>query len=85
MQVTELSETGVWRLSEIGSIFCQTPDQTAVRHSPFFAKENRNIRLSDKVSGTVWMLPKCYCLTGGVSLGRASPDTRTKSTRRGAI
>lgn len=75
MQVFEVSETGVWRVSGKDRPNSQTLCQTLVRHLAKKANKNKEMKVSDKVSEGVCQLSNCHCLSGGVSLGRARPDT----------
>ena len=83
MQVFEVSGRGVWWVSENGSKFYQTLDQTPTRH--LVKKDNVSsvIRCLVKCLVGVWKGSKCHCLSGGVSLGRARPDTQTEIRQKG--
>jgi hypothetical protein len=84
MRAFEVSETGVWRLSFSARIFGQTLRQTPFRHLPKKDNKNNTKAVSDKVSDAVCLLSDVCCLSGGVSLGRATsdtPDTRAKKER----
>jgi len=78
----QVSETGVWSLSGNHTQNSQTDTQTPVRHLPLFSNENSGLEVSDKVSDTVCQPLNCHCLSGGVSLGRAKPDTPDKTAGR---
>jgi len=73
--------SGVWWVSGKTKQNDQTDGQTPTRHLPKNASNNSNIKVSGLVSGGVWSTPKCHCLSGGVSLGRARPDTQTASSQ----
>lgn len=85
MQAFELSENTVWTVRQQGPEISQTVSQTVVRQFSKNANKNGALRVSDKVSDTVCHPLKCHCLSGCVSVGRASPDTQTKSNQTGGI
>jgi len=75
MQGFEVSENGCLTLSENSAIFCQTDSQTPFRHLSEKTNKSNALEVSDEVSDGVCHLSNCHCLSGGVSLGRAKPDT----------
>ena len=79
----EVSETGVWRVSGKGNPNSQTDTQTVIRHLLINGNENKAMQVSDEVSEGVCHPLNCHCLSGGVSLGRATPDTPDESGKGG--
>lgn len=80
---SKVSETGVWGLSEKTNGFSQTLRQTPFRHLLKNPHKTKMLCVSDVVSDTVCHPSNCHCLSGGVSLGRASPDTRQTEYENG--
>lgn len=85
MQAFELSENAVWSVRQQTPEISQTVAQTVVRQFSENTNKNGVLKVSDKVSDTVCNPLKCHCLSGCVSVGRASPDTQTKSSQTGGI
>lgn len=84
MQGFERAAVCLKRLSDAFAKMASSFARRPVRH--FQTDAGKSIKkqcsfLSDKVSEPVWTPSKCHCLTGGVSLGRASPDTQTDDVK----
>ena len=76
MQASEVSGFAVRRLSGNGAKFRRTLGRTVAGQLSIFFIKNSHIKLSGQVSGTVRLVANVRCLSGGVSLGHAAPDTR---------
>lgn len=77
MQAFEVSGFAVRWVSGNVLKFCRTDSRTVAGHLAFFANKYNNMKLSGQLSGAVRRVANARCLSGGVSLGRARPDTRT--------
>lgn len=77
MQGFEVSGFAVRRPFENWPDKRRTKHRTVTGHFSENANENNYIRVSGQLSGTVRQVANVRCLSGGVSLGRATPDTRT--------
>lgn len=80
MQAFEVSGFAVRRVSGNGLKFRRTNSRTATGHFAKFYNENKEMKLSGALSGAVRLVANARCLSGGVSLGRARPDTRTDTS-----